>query len=386
MVAAVRGGQSLRSVAREFQVSLPTVQRWVQRAGTTRLDRVAWADRPPVPHTVSRTPAAVEERVLTVRRTLKEESALGEYGAAAIQRAWRSQWGSAPALRTIGRILRRRGALEGRRRVRTPPPPPGWYLPAVAQGAAELDSFDTIEDLVIEGGIPVEVLTGVSLHGGLVAAWPEPAVTTDVVLAALVAHWRAEGRPAYAQFDNDTRFQGAHQFRDAIGRVTRLCLSLDIVPVFAPVQEHGFQGAIEAFNGRWQAKVWHRFHHEARAALQACSARYVAAHRRRTAARQDGAPARRPFPAAWRFDPRAPVEGRLVFLRRTTAAGAVALLGRSFAVNPHWVHRLVRCEVDLDAAAIRFYALRRRDPTWQSLLHEAPYVLPAARRAGVTSR
>jgi len=112
----------------------------------------------------------------------------------------------------------------------------------------------------------------------------------------------------------------------------------------------------------------------------------VAAHRRRTAARQDGAPARRPFPAAWRFDPRAPVEGRLVFLRRTTAAGAVALLGRSFAVDHHWVHRLVRCEVDLDAAAIRFYALRRRDPTWQPLLHEAPYVLPAARRAGVTSR
>ena len=386
MVAAVRAGQSLRSVAREFQVSLPTVQRWVERAGGTRLDRVAWADRPPVPHMVSRTPPAVEERVLHLRHTLKDESPLGEYGAAAIQREWRRQWGAAPALRTIGRILNRRGALEGQRRVRTPPPPPGWYLPAVAQGTAELDSFDTIEDLVIEGGIPVEVLTGVSLHGGLVAAWPEPAVTTDVVLAALMAHWRGWGLPAYAQFDNDTRFQGAHQFPDAIGRVTRLCLSLGIVPVFAPVQEHGFQAAIEAFNGRWQAKVWHRFHHEARAALQACSSRYVAAHRRRTAARQDGAPARRPFPAAWRFDPRAPVHGRLVFLRRTTAAGVASLLGRTFAVDPHWVHRLVRCEVDLDADGIRFYALRRREPTWQPLLHEVPYTLPASRRAGVTSR
>jgi hypothetical protein len=51
-------------------------------------------------------------------------------------------------------------------------------------------------------------------------------------------------------FDNDTRFQGPHQFPDAIGRVARLCLSLDIVPVFAPVHEHGFQAAIEAFNGR----------------------------------------------------------------------------------------------------------------------------------------
>jgi transposase len=385
MVAAIRTGESVRAVARRFQVSRPTVQRWVQRAVRQRLDRVDWADRPPVPHTVSRTPPAVEERVLHLRRTLKDESPLGEYGAAAIQREWRRQWGAVPALRTIGRILNRRGALEGQRRVRTPPPPPGWYLPAVAQGTAELDSFDTIEDLVIEGGIPVEVLTGVSLHGGLVAAWPEPAVTTDVVLAALMAHWRGWGLPAYAQFDNDTRFQGAHQFSDAIGRVTRLCLSLGIVPVFAPVQEHGFQAAIEAFNGRWQAKVWHRFHHEARAALQACSSRYVAAHRRRTAARQDRAPARRPFPAAWRFDPRAPVHGRLVFLRRTTAAGVASLLGRTFAVDPHWVHRLVRCEVDLDADGIRFYALRRREPTWQPLLHEVPYTLPASRRAGVTS-
>jgi hypothetical protein len=325
----------------------------------------------------------VEARVLTVRRELKEESALGEYGAIAIHREWPTRrWGPPPAVRTIGRILGRRGALDGRRRVRTPSPPPGWYLPA---GAGELDSFDTIEDLVIEGGIPVEVLTGVSLHGGLIAAWPEPAVTTDVVLAALMAHWRGWGLPAYAQFDNDTRFQGAHQFRDAIGRVTRLCLSLDIVPVFAPVQEHGFQGAIEAFNGRWQAKVWHRFHHEALVPLQACSARYVAAHRRRTAARQDGAPARRPFPAPWRFDPRAPVHGRLVFLRRTTAAGVASLLGRSFAVDAHWAHRLVRCEVDLDAAVIRFHALRRRDPTWQPLLREVPYILPATRGSRVAS-
>jgi transposase-like protein len=252
MVVAIRAGESVRAVARRFRVSRPTVQRWVQRAAGQRLDRVAWADRPPIPSTVHRTPAAMEARVLTVRRDLQARSALGEYGAVAIHREWPRRWDPPPAIRTIGRILVRRGALDGRRRVRTPPPPLGWYLPAQA---GELDSFDTVEDLVIEGGIPVEVLTGVSLHGGLVAAWPLPAVTTDTVMAALMAHWRTWGLPAYAQFDNDTRFQGPHQFRDAIGRVTRLCLSLEIVPVFAPVREHGFQGAIEAFNGRWQAKV-----------------------------------------------------------------------------------------------------------------------------------
>jgi hypothetical protein len=52
--------------------------------------------------------------------------------------------------------------------------------------------------------------------------------------AALVAHGRELGLPAYAQFDNDTVFQGAHQYPDTIGRVARLCLSLHVVPMFAP--------------------------------------------------------------------------------------------------------------------------------------------------------
>ena len=32
MVEAVRAGKSMRSVARRFNVTLPTVQRWVKRA------------------------------------------------------------------------------------------------------------------------------------------------------------------------------------------------------------------------------------------------------------------------------------------------------------------------------------------------------------------
>ncbi|MFQ5668648.1 MAG: hypothetical protein ACE5I7_19770 [Candidatus Binatia bacterium] len=71
-------------------------------------------------------------------------------------------------------------------------------------------------------------------------------LTVDLVQA----HWHAVGVPAYAQFDDDTIFQGAHEHRDSISRVMRLCLSLGIVPVFAPPREPGFQAAIENFNGR----------------------------------------------------------------------------------------------------------------------------------------
>src|SRR5499426_3951795 len=208
----------------------------------------------------------------------------------------------APAVRTIGRILERRGALDGGRRMRRPPPPRGWYLPDVAAGRTELDSFDTVEGLTFEGGLRIEVLNVVSLHGGLPGSWPQPLVTAKTVVEVLVEHWRAFGLPAYAQFDNDTVFQGSHHGQDSLGRVVRTCLQLGVTPVFAPPQESGFQAAIENFNGRWHAKVWLRFHHESLADLQQYSARYVAAYRRRAAVRIETTPARRPFPADWRPD------------------------------------------------------------------------------------
>ena len=378
MVAAVRGGASLRQVADQFSVSLATVQRWVTRAGGQRLDRVDWTDRPcGLPMPVNRTERDLEDLVLTIRKQLRETSDLGEFGAAAIHRELLARGiAELPALRTIGLILQRRGALDYRRRQRRPPPPLGWYLPEVADGRAELDSFDIVEGLVIQGGSQVEVLNGISLHGGLVASWPQAVITAKFVVEALVEHWRGFGLPGYVQFDNDPIFEGAQVHADTIGRVARACMSLGVIPVFVPPRETGFQAAIEGFNGRWQAKVWARFHHESLRGVQGQSARYVVAHRQRSAARIEAAPVRRPFPGRWQLDLQAHPQGRLVFLRRTNEQGAVQLLGRTFAVDRLWQHRLVRAEVDLRKQRIRFYILRRRAPEQQPLVNTTDYELP----------
>ena len=160
-----------------------------------------------------------------------------------------------------------------------------------------------------------------------------------------------------------------------------MCLSLGIVPVFVPPREMGFQAAIESFNARWQAKVWTRFEHESLPAVQAQSDKYVAAHRRRTAARREAAPERRPFPGDWMLDLRARPHGKIIYLRRTTDEGGVNVLGHTFLVDPTWPNRLVRCEVRLDEDAIHFYALRRRAPDQQPLLNKATYILPRYRHA-----
>lgn len=172
------------------------------------------------------------------------------------------------------------------------------------------------------------------------------------------------------------RFQGAHQFPDTFGRVTRWCLALGVTPVFVPPREPGFQNAIKSFNALWQAKVWQRFRYPDLPALQAQSARYVSAHRARSAPRREAAPPRRIFPRGGAPDPQAPLSGRVIYLRRSDEDGRVSVLGHRFMISSHWVHRLVRCEVDLDEGCIAFYALRRRDPTDQPLLAKRAYRTP----------
>jgi len=378
MVTAVRRGVSFRTVAHRFRCCLRTVQIWVARAQGRRLDRVDWVDHPPGRRTaINRMPPDVEARVLALRHELQQDDILGEYGAAAVRQALLASGAEAvPALRTIGRILKRHGALDHRRRIRRPPPPPGWHLPAVAAHHAELDSFDVIEDLKLADGPLVDVLSGVALHGGLPAAWPLVPASTNHILPCLVAHWRTHGLPAYAQFDNDTRFQGAHQHPDVFGRVTRLCLQLGVTPVFVPPREFGLQNAIEAFNGLYQAKVWRRFHFAAPAALMTHTRRYLAARIQRLAARLSTAPARRPWPARWHWQPALLPSGCVIYIRRTNDRGEITLLGHTWLLDPAWCHRLVRAEVDLAAAQIRCFALRRSAPSEQPLLRVLPYAYP----------
>ena len=320
----------------------------------------------------------MEDTILAVRKELREFSVLGEYSAGAIrdELVYRG-FDSVPSIRTIGRVLHRRGALDKARRIRRPPPPKGWYLPAVARGEMELDSFDVVQGLVIQGGIEVQVLNGISLHGCLAASWPMSVVTAKATVERLAIHWQAHGLPGYVQFDNDTRFQGAHHHKDSFSRVMRLCLGLGVIPVFAPVHEHGFQASVESYNGLWQAKVWSRFHHRDLAQLQERSQLYVKAHRARTASKRNSKPFRNGFPGSWKLDLQAPLHGRVIFLRRTDASGKVYLLGRRFPVSDVWLYRLVRCEVNLDEQQISFFTLRRSMPNEHDLIKTIHYRPPS---------
>jgi transposase-like protein len=130
MVAAVRSGRSQHEVAREFHVSQSTVHYWAHHAHGQRLDRVDWHDRLHTTRTPSRTDPTTEDLVLTVRTELEQASDQGFHGAAAIHEALKARKiDSLPSVRTINRILERRGVLDGQKYARRPPPRIGWCLP-----------------------------------------------------------------------------------------------------------------------------------------------------------------------------------------------------------------------------------------------------------------
>lgn len=373
MVAAVRRGMALREAARKFKVTLCTVQRWVRRAQGRALPSVDWTDHSHAPHERPHRCAEHIRRAIAAQRTELAQGALGFVGALAIHEQLRGKLGATcPSVRTIGRVLRAEGLVGTARRQRLAPPPPGWYLPAVAAQQVDLDSCDYIEDLRIEDGPFVQVLTARAMWSPTAGAWTTERPSAAHACQGLLSLWQQHGRPHYVQFDNGAVFQGARNRPDIFGVVTRFCLGLGVTPVFAPPAEHGMQNLIEGFNALWQQKVWQRFHHADAQGLQLTSDRFVHAWCTRRA-RKDHTALRRPLPPSGQIDFRQLPAGTIIYLRRCSDCANLAVLGQCLNLPLAWAHRLVRVEVNLTHALIRCYGLRRAEPDSQPLLLEHPY-------------
>jgi len=61
--------------------------------------------------------------------------------------------------------------------------------------------------------------------------------------------WDADGRRYIDYVGSWGAAILGHAHPDAVGRVSRLCLSLGVIPVFVPPHEPGFQAALEAWSG-----------------------------------------------------------------------------------------------------------------------------------------
>ena len=176
-----------------------------------------------------------------------------------------------------------------------PPLPRAGAVPLSPRGAAELDTFNFIEDLKIASEPLVSVLTA-TVHGVLADAWIMEQSGAKPALEPMLERWRREGLPGLRAVRQRHNLPGARRFR-RYGRADRpvLCLALEIVPCSAPPREPGFQNAIEGFNALFgRARSGNATTVPMSKLLEPCSQRYITACRAKTAPRGGGA-RRRPF-------------------------------------------------------------------------------------------
>jgi hypothetical protein len=96
-----------------FGVAISTVAFWVKRSGQQRLDRIRWSDHFSHRPALNRVAEGVEQCVLHLRKELKEQSDLGEFGAEAIRYEMDACGCNViPSRATINRILQRNGIFD----------------------------------------------------------------------------------------------------------------------------------------------------------------------------------------------------------------------------------------------------------------------------------
>jgi hypothetical protein len=74
----------------------------------------------------------------------------------------------------------------------------------------------------------------------------------DLICQQLIRFWKTAGVPDFLQMDNDLSFWGSLVRPEAVGKIIRLCLSLDVTPVFIPLSEPWRNGVVEHFNKTMQ--------------------------------------------------------------------------------------------------------------------------------------
>jgi transposase InsO family protein len=196
------------------------------------------------------TPDPVEQQVVDVRQELDAEGLF--CGDQAI--AWRLEekgLAHVPSLSTIGRILSRHDLVQ-RQKKRFEPK--GKKYPALQAAApGQVHQVDFVGPCFLKGPVRFYSLHSIDVASACCAVEPMPKGKAAVV-DALWAIWRRLGLPQYVQVDNEWVFFGSPAHPRGMGNLIRLCLPLDIEPVFIPMNEPWRNGVVEKFNHHWAQK------------------------------------------------------------------------------------------------------------------------------------
>jgi hypothetical protein len=364
----------VKTIAQKLKQSTSWVYKWIRYQATHLWTRFRSATRAPHHHP-NQTPAAVERRILRLRKQLVQHRPrhrrFAGIGARTIQHEYRKKYGTAPGQRTIHRILKHHHLVASARRRRT------RYRPH-----PEADSPNAVQatDIItrwIYGGLVVQTFNTVDIYSNDVSCTTHADKTGVAARQHLLQTWKTLGIPALAQFDNEAAFSGGRHAQ-AISQVVRLCLYFGLPVLFTPLGEASYNWPVEIFNDLWAERVWNRHPFSRRsdvprvqqAFLNWYRNNYIAPRQSDTPARlRQGYPIRR-LPEAWveSLPDRLPICAGLIHaVRRVSETGYTSFLNLPVRVGKRYADRYVWLTLETAHQRLTVWYQPRADAEWRQL-------------------
>lgn len=379
-------GLSPRAILKQIPRSRAWLYKWRER-----FERFSWSGLKSTSRQPKHSPQAYSHPVRSVvtrlRRALQKRT-VGLVGAKAIQHEIRQQrlLRQMPSRTTIKRWLQQEGLSSSA--------PPILQTPYYPQPSFSTDYVLHAMDWTaryLEGGEKVFIFHTVDAQTRALAqtlSANKSAVSWR--LHALQA-WQTLGLPHGLQLDNDTAASGGEKTPRHFSSFVRLCLYLGMEPIFTPPREPKRNGLVEHIHGLWAQSFWNRqrFHSPKEVLRQGHKFTQWYAHHYDPPTLEGLTPAqaqrqvkrqRLTKPQIRALPQELPITaGRLHFIRRVSAQGAISFLGETWKVGQRFAHHYVRATVITHRRQLEIYH-RRSERATTKLVKRFPYEISEAVR------
>jgi putative transposase len=362
-------GESVESICSTLKRSKPWFHKWWKRylaMGPEGLYNLTRANHQVVRHT----PPHIERAVLSVRRRRQAratpQTRYSQIGAAAIREELRTLGHTPlPSVRTVARILKRAGLTNPSLRLARPLAQSDYPGPQ-AQDSNQVHQVDVVGPRYLKGDkTRYYFLVCKDVFDQAVYLELVHSRRMDGVLTFLTHAWQHLGLPEMVQFDNGREFCGFGQPARSLSRVIRLCLRLEVEPVFIPPGKPQHNGSVENFNGWFQPVLLKRPYRRAcdlrrqlRLLVTTVNEQHV--HPQlgyKTPAQYRQAKRLRVLPANFSIDsPKIPIcAGKVTFIRLVSAEGNINILGQRFKIGKRLKFQYVKATLYTRYQALKVY-------------------------------
>jgi len=309
---------------------------------------------------VNRTPAHIERAVISIRRRLAgratPDTRYSQVGAVQIRAELEGLgYSPLPSTRTIERIVARAGLacppLRMARRISN-----NEYPGPQARDSNQVHQVDVVGPRYLKNDstryyfLVCKDIFDQSIYMELVESR-----RMALVIDFLTHAWQQLGIPAKVQFDNGREFCGFGNAAHFLSRVIRLCLRLDVEPVFIPKGSPQRNGSVENFNGWFQPLLLSRpfqkpddVRCELQRLMTSVNEQHVHAQLGgRTAAQFRRSKRLRKLPANFALtEKKLPIAtGKVTFIRLVSVHGTINILDQPFKIGKRLKFQYVKATI-----------------------------------------